>query len=442
LQIPLTVSGIDAKGHIFRERTVVQGLDGRDCQYQSKHEVRVDSLVLLDLDYSGTGQQPCRVQGRVKSLRTPRTDQGLFQIDVELDTLQSLRLVPNDQEGQASKQDTPTPKPPVAATEPKGMAAPSSPWRDPAPKERASADAFSQTSTGPEVATTAGNRELLARIETQNLAITREAAKAAVATEISDHLGALKNSLTGEIEKSVQAAVVSSMKQMIHDAVKKQMAAQYEAGIQLLRADLTHRLAGRLSESKELRNGLEGMAAELAERLSELSQTTAMKIEKDLNTRVIIIRQLIEEAIAEMQDRMNDTRTNLGATLTRAQAVDNEVNEALIRVQKAIAQLGEADRIAAESSAERLSLQLDAWSAEFDKRLEQVAAERTARLISGMERQMLPSLQRANEALETLGAGLHLAQMHQDRLAELSQNATANFEKELRSFFLRLSSNA
>jgi hypothetical protein len=259
---------------------------------------------------------------------------------------------------------------------------------------------------------------------------------------MSERLGALKNSLLSEIDKSVQAAVGSGMERMIHAAVEKEMSAQYEAGIQLLRADLTHRLAERLSEDKELRHALGGMATGLAGRLQELSQAAATKIEKDLHARVITVRQYIEEAIAEMQERMSETRAKLGATLSRAQAVGNDANEALARVQKAIAQLGEADKVSAESSAERLSLQLEAWSAEFDKRLEQVAAERTAGLVSGMERQMLPSLQRATEALETLEAGLHLAQVHQDRLAELSQAATANFAKELRSLFLRLSSSA
>jgi hypothetical protein len=441
LQIPVTVSGIDAKGHIFREKTVVLGLHGRDCQYQSKHEVRVDSAILLDLDYSGTGQEPCRVQGRVKSLRTPRAEPGLFQIDVELDALQTLTIVPRDPEDPLRKQGTPIPEPLTAATEPQGMATLPSPRREPVPPDRAGGDPLGQTSTGPEAATVESH-ESLARLKAQNLAITREAVQAAVASEMSDRLEALKNSLSGQIDKSVQAAVGSRMEQMIHNAVEKQMAAQYEAGIQLLRADLTDHLAERLSESNELGGALKGMAAVLAERLRELLQTAATKIEKEQNARTLAIRQSIEAQITEMQGRMNETQTELGAMLSRAQAVDNDVNEALARVQKAIAQLGEADRIAAESTAERLSLQLNAWSAEFDKRLEQVAAERTACLVSGMERQMLPSLQRANEALEMLGAGLHLAQTHQDRLAELSRTATANFEKELRSFLLRLASNA
>jgi len=442
MQIPLTVIGIDAQGHVFRERTLVQGLDGCDCQYQSKYEVRVNSMVLLDLDYTGAGQGPCRVQGRVKSLRTPQTDQGLFQIDVELDTSQSVRLVPHGREGQVRKQETPTAKPPVAATELKGMAAPSSPWREPAPQERARADAFSQTSTGPEATTTAENHQLLARIETQNLAIARETAKAALATEMSDDPGTLRNSLSCEIEKSVQAAVVTRMERMIHDAVEKQMAPQYQAGIQLLPADLTHQLAGRLSESKELRTCFEDMAVEMAERLSELLQTAVMKIEKDLNTRVIAIRQLIEEVIAEMQGRSNDTRANLGSTLTRAQAVDKEVNESIARVQAALAQLRDADRAAAERLAECLPSQLDAWSAKFDKRLYQITVERTSRGVSDFERQILPCLQRADATLETLAAGLELAQMQQGRLAELSRTATADLEKEIRALFLRLSSDA
>jgi len=441
MQIPLVVIGVDAKGHMFRERTLVQGLDGRDCQFQSKHEVRVDSVVLLDLDYTGAGQEPCRVQGRVKSFQTPQTDQGLFHIDVELDTLQSVRVLLNDQEGQVRKQDPPAPPPPVAATEPKGMAASTSHWREPAPQERARADAFPQLSTDREASTTAENHERLVRIETQILAITREAAKAAVATEISDHLGALKISLSCEMEKSVQAAVMSGMERMIHDAVEKQMAPQHQAGIQLLPADLTRQLAGRLSESKELRTCFESMTAEMAERLSEVSQTTAIKIEKDLNTRVIAIRQLIEEAIVEMQDRINDTQAALGATLAKAQAVDQGVNEAIARIQVALAQVSDADRIAAERFAERLPSQLDAWSAEFDKRLDQIAVERTASWVSGIERQMLPCLQRADEALETLAAGLQLAQTQQNRLAELSQTATADLEKGIRSLFLRLSSH-
>ena len=53
----LTVTGVDAKGHMFRERTAVLSLDGRDCKYQSRHEVQMASWVLLDIDYAKAGQK-------------------------------------------------------------------------------------------------------------------------------------------------------------------------------------------------------------------------------------------------------------------------------------------------------------------------------------------------------------------------------------------------
>lgn len=442
MRIPLTVIGVDAKGHLFRESTMVQGLEGRDCQYQSKHEVRVDSVVLLDLDYTGAGQEPCRVQGRVKTLRTPRTDQGLFEIDVELDTLQSVKLVRNGQEDQVGKQDTPTPKPPVAAIEPKGMAPSRSPWREPAPQEKANADACPRPSTNPEATTGAEDHERLAKIETQILAITRAAAKAAVATEISTHLAALTAPLSGEMEASVQAAVMSGMDRMVHDAVEKQMAQQYQAGIQFLSAELTHELAERLSASQDLRTCVESMTAAMAERLSELSQAAALKIGEELNARAMAVRQLIEEAIAKTLDRANDSHANLGATLANAQAVGKEVDEAVARIQENFAQLRDADKIAAESFAKLLPLQLDAWNAEFDRRFDQATLEQTTRWASGIEREMLPYAQRAEEALEMLEAGLQLAQAQEGRLAALSQTAMTDFEKGIRSLFFRLSHNA
>src|ERR1700674_4258011 len=64
MPIPLTVIGTDATGQGFKERTLVLGLNGRDCQYQSKHEVQTDCCLLLDFEYRAGGYKPCRVQGR------------------------------------------------------------------------------------------------------------------------------------------------------------------------------------------------------------------------------------------------------------------------------------------------------------------------------------------------------------------------------------------
>jgi len=431
---------------MFRERTSVLSLDGRECKYQSRHQVQTDSWVLLDIDYTKAGQNPCRVQGQVKSAQTPRAGQGLFQIGVELEAAQSVKVVPNDDEDQVKIQEARTPQPPAAATEPKGRAEAASPLRPPAPQTKASAQTFSQPGIDPGAAGMTQSPELLAGIQTQVLTMAREAVKSALVSEISQHLGALKNSLSREVEKAVQATVASSMERMIHDAVEKQIAQQYQAAMEALNGDLSHQLAGRLAESEELRTSFEAMTKNLAERLTELSQTAAAKTEQDLNARVTAIRQSVEETIPEMQRRINEMRANLEATLTRAQASEKEAGDATVRVQEALERLRDADRIAAERLGQRLLSHLDACSTECNKRLDGIAIERAARFVSDVEQQLIPYLQRAGETLENLAAGMQLAQgslrMQQEQLVELSQTAAASFEKDIKALFLRLSSNA
>ena len=203
---------------------------------------------------------------------------------------------------------------------------------------------------------------------------------------------------------------------------------------------------GRLVESEQLRTSFENMAKKLVERLTELSQTAAVKTEQDLNDHATAIRRSFEETTAEMQRRINDMRADVEATLAGAQASGKEVAEATLRVQEALEQLKEADRITTEKFNGRLAAHLDTCSAEFDKRLDEIAVERAARFASEVEQQLIPHLQRADETLEKLAAGLQLAQgtlrVQQERLSELSRTAAANFEKDIKAFWVRLSSSA
>jgi len=425
--------GTDLKGQVFKERTLVLGLKGRNCQYQSKHEVPRDCWILLDFDYTTAGYKPCRVQGRVQWLQTSRTDPRLFHIGVELESSQSVVVVPDDYVDPFRNQDAPALKPPVAATEPPERYVPP-------PQTKTSAPAFSQPPTGPEAATKANNSEAVAGIGAHILAMTRKTANLPVFPESDRPPGTLQGLLSREMEDSIQAAVTSFADRIIHEAVEKQVTQQYQAAMQVVHGDLTHQLAERLAESGPLRTCFESMAAMMAERLSELSQQAVTKIEENLNTRVTAVRQSAEEAIAQMQGRISDAQAGVGDALARAQAAKEELSDTTARAREALEQVKDADEIAVRLN-ERLFSRLDAWSAELKKRLDQIISESTARWVRGMEQQMAPYLQGADERLQTLAAGLQLAQMQQDRLANLSLTAAANCEKEIRAFFLRLSSN-
>jgi hypothetical protein len=394
MPIPLTVIGTDATGQGFKERTFVLGLNGRDCQYQSKHEVQRDCCLLLDFEYRPGGYKPCRVQGRVKWLRASRTDRRLFHVGVELETFQSAIVVPDDQEDPSGNQDAPLARP-VASTEPKEGDAPM-------PQMKKGALAFPQPPNAPEAAPKGEDSEIVAGSDPYVLRMTPKMATPSVVQESGHSPETLKNLLSREMQNSLQEAVASL--------------------------------------DEQLRTSSESAAAMMAERLSELSQTAAIKIERDLNTRVSAMLQSAEEAITEIQGQINNARASAEDVLIRAQVAKEEAGNTTLRLRESLERVSEAAN-SVERLDESFRSRLDVWSAELKTRLDQVMAESTASWVRGMEEQMVPHLQRADERLQTLAAGMQLAQMQQDRLLDLSRTAAADFEKEMRALFLRLSAN-
>jgi hypothetical protein len=394
MPIPLTVTGVEATGQMFRERTLVLGLDGRECQYQSKHEVCVDSIVLLALDSTGGGQDSPPVRGRVKSLQPLQTTRNLFRISVELETSQTIRVVPSGQEHPLEKRDAPAP-------------------------------------AGDEL------RDLTARI----VSLSSEIVKSAVANEMSQHLGTLKDSLSHEMNESVQAAVASAIEPIIHDAVEQQTTQLYQAVTQALHTDVTHQLAKQLAEGDQLRTCLAGLKQMVAEGLSELWQAAATRAGEELHVRATAIQQAYDQAIAQMRDHIGNARANLGDVLTRAQAADREIRDVMTRVRESSEQIRNAEAIVADKLDEHFRSRLDAFDAELSKRLDQVIEGSAARWVRSVQQQMDPYMKHVDERLEILAGGLQLAQIQHDQVAELSRTAAANFEKDLRAVFLRYSAN-
>ena len=433
MPIPLTVVGTDVRGQVFNERTMLLGLQGRNCQYQSKHEVQRDCWVLLDFDYTTAGYKPCRVQGRVKWLRASRTEPRLFHIGVELESSQSVVVVPDSQTVPFGNEDAPALNYPVAATEPKERYVPP-------PQAKTIAQALSQAPTGPEAATKAKNPEAVAGFEAHILAMISKTEKSPVVTESDQPPGTPQGSLSREMEDSIRAAVTSLVNRIIHDGVERQVTQQYQAAIQALHGDFSHQLTERLAESEQLRACCESIAAMMAERLSRLSQQRLITVEEELNARVTAIRQSAEGVIAQIQGRINDAQASVEDALARAQSVKNEVSDTTARVREALEQVKDADNVAGRLN-ERLFSRLDTWGAELKMRLDQIIVESTATCVRGMEEQMVPHLRGADERLQTLAAGLQLAQMQQDRLENLSLTTAANCEKQMRAFFLRLSTS-
>jgi hypothetical protein len=84
--VPLNVTGVDALGRPFNERTSTLIINCHGCRYQSKHYVLKNMWVNLEVPHQEPGQAPRRVRGKVTWIQRPRTVRQLFQVALELET--------------------------------------------------------------------------------------------------------------------------------------------------------------------------------------------------------------------------------------------------------------------------------------------------------------------------------------------------------------------
>ena len=78
--VPLTVTGVDALGRPFAERTSTLIINCHGCRYQSKHYVLKNMWVNLEVPHPESGHAPRRVRGKVAWIQRPRTVRQLFQV--------------------------------------------------------------------------------------------------------------------------------------------------------------------------------------------------------------------------------------------------------------------------------------------------------------------------------------------------------------------------
>ncbi len=83
--VPLVVTGVDALGRPFMERTSTLIINCHGCRYQSKHYVLKNMWVTLEVPHPEAGKPPRKVRGRVAWIQRPRTVRQLFQVALELE---------------------------------------------------------------------------------------------------------------------------------------------------------------------------------------------------------------------------------------------------------------------------------------------------------------------------------------------------------------------
>ncbi len=372
--VPVTVTGVDALGRPFQERTSTVIINCHGCRYQSKHYVLKNMWVTLEVPHSEPGREPRLVRARITWIQRPRTVRELFHVGAELEVpgniwgiafpqhdwfpfpantgAEILRPSVELPEEELSGRDWPTEPAPLAdnlRVLPLAASSPESSHTPPAPAQHI--------------------ERLLEEAKEQLHSSAREIAAQAAAAETAPLLAALQKQIEAAAERSVQASAEAAAKRAVQDALGKS-ALETEERLRTIQKRWNQDLQ---ASAEQARGSLLGqLAAAGQERCAAFGQQ---------------LESLLEQARAQLADAFRDgeaglalSREALATFRQQAGAVAAtalEETEHRLRTQTEQAQSGWHARLHAD-----LVAATDLWDQRIESSLESAAqksAERLAR---------------------------------------------------------------
>jgi hypothetical protein len=465
--VPLVVTGVDALGRPFAERTSTLIINCHGCRYQSKHYVLKNMWVNLEVPHPDSGHPPRHVRGKVAWIQRPRTVRQLFQVALELETPgnawgigfppedwfgfpEEAPFLPNAlAPGEAMGSSLP-PMPgamplPIAEAEP-GVAAPDNIRVFPAPAS--ATDASLQLAR--QVA------RLLAEAKQQIQAAAREAAVQAVSSEhrlafeqwerkyaefrqeISRETAQAVGTIQEETEaraRTAQAAAAEALK----NELPRWLAPQLEQLTHQLTAHLAREgAAQREQHERQLataQESLQTLCAQADEAAAKL-RTQAELIETQVNSHLEAATGKLQEEARLREESAGSHRESLNAAMLDVRhqiaAAQNELQdtlrEQLKREMQAAQEQLKAEANSSSSSVQEQSAQkLQQVTEELCKQLEEKAARQSATVRENLETQaqkLEETLARTKEVAERL-------EQYPGRIETVQHQAVSGFQSQL-----------
>jgi hypothetical protein len=323
--VPITVTGVDALGQPFKERTTTVMVNCHGCKYQSKHYVPKNSTVSLDIPRPEAGAPPRTLVGRVIWVQRPRAVRELFQIGLEFDSagnVWGIAFPPDDwfpvpgEEPPAAVAGEKTPAPERQPASVESRSAPAAVVPESRPEFRVPTPAPSGASAPPPsppasaAPTAPGERKIhvmpepAPSPETQ-ATIARQMAKIAAdvrenldkslrrdaQTAINEEMTVVRQQLDAQLHDAVERAIKVSMERVSESSVRKvvQQAAEQTAKIVDEARRATETNAGQLDEKirQAVQQAVGHAAADAAEQAAAQAATQNLK-------------QTVEETVARI----------------------------------------------------------------------------------------------------------------------------------------------
>ena len=413
--VPLTVTGVDALGRPFQERTSTLIINCHGCRYQSKHYVLKNMWVTFEVPHNEAGHEPRTVRARVTWIQRPRTVRELFQIGTELEVpgnVWGIAFPPGDWfpfPEAASISEIPAP---TESTEPASSGAEWIP--DGAPALQSSEPAEDNVRVLPLPGSTDASLQLARQVarlvmeaKQQVQSTVRETATRAVAAETRPLLAALQSQMKDAAEKSVEAAVAAHIERMQREALQR-MESDRDASVAAMRAEWSRELDRRIAEAR----------LQIDSQLAEVERARRADFEQQIQSQLLA-------AIEKLQSLSGSLGANAGEVRTAIEQLRRNSEEAAAGEARRWQEL--MDHRASEAQARLAHLEQTA------KRLGDQIATATSMAESGwrglLEADLAAANTRWNEKVETSLESA--ARQAAERLARNSEASTRQLEQQL-----------
>jgi len=368
--VPVTVTGVDALGRPFQERTSTVIINCHGCRYQSKHYVLKNMWVTLEVPHSEPGCQPRSVRARVTWIQRPRTVRELFQVGAELE-------VPGNIWGIAFPQHDWFPFPEHAGTE---IFRPSAESLEEEVSDGAWLPESLPLESNLRILPVGGSSEVspalaqqMARLVEEAVqqlqATVHESAAQAAAMETEPLLAALQKQLEETTEQSVHAMAEAAAKRAVQEALGK-TALESEERLN----------AVQQRWNEDLQASIEQARGNLLTQLGEAGQKHCAAFGQQLETLLQQARDQLAHAVSDSQAGLTQSREALATFRQQADALAAAAIEEMerhLRTQAEETQSGWHTRLHAD-----LVAATDLWDQRIESSLESAAqksAERLAR---------------------------------------------------------------
>lgn len=445
--VPITVSGVDALGQPFKERTTTVMVNCHGCKYQSKHYVPKNSAVTLEIPRTEPSQAPRSISGRVIWVQRPRAVRELFQIGVEFETagnVWGIAFPPDDwfpvpgeePVAQAPAQATPSTVkpivPPSGATEIAANAAnaPAQISASPAGPPAENKIHVVPPSTSVQEAQLAAARQTAKMVAEAKETLDKSMRRGAQ-TAINEEMVVVRQQLDAQLHEAVERAIKLSMERVSESAVKRvvQQAAERTAAIVE-----EARKAGDVSAANldaKIRAAVDGAVSQAAEQAAQQAaqQATAQNL-----------KQAVEEAVERVVSQREAATPSLSilsspeAAQQHLEGWKKNLEDAAQSVRSQTISQAEADAAAArhrwqhefESALNGASQDISAKVSEASQNaLAQAESEIAARQ-SGVRESLDAAIAEAQTRIESLGSGL-------DQKKAAAEQARAQMEDATRA---------